>query len=276
MAQTVVLAADEIGLGYGRIGDVLLRSEAQPVFRRRGGRLWPEAAVIRAFAQRKRQTVAWGDFLAGLSADELAEVEKACRELDTANHSFISDEPVELLLGRLHDGCEELTEQQRFQDPFGDPGPVYFPLSASARRSDDELSVRVRRIRSAGMRVCLTDFGGRASIEGCLDAVRPDIVQVDAAWLARMADHAALRRLMAQLVDRLHRRGIEVLIQGIDDAPRLAAAIAAGADLIAGDALVPFAPAGTGFDTACLEIAAPLAQAENIIPVAFQGHGRWR
>jgi hypothetical protein len=276
VSRTVLLAADEIGLGYGRIGDVLLRSEAQPVFRRSGAWLCPDAAAPRVFAQRDRRTIAWGDFLAGLDAAERAEVEAACRQLDIGNHSFISDGPAELILGPLHDLCHELTALRRPPDPFGDPGPVCYPLSAAGSRSDEELGARAGQIRAAGMRVCLADFAGRASLAGCLDAVRPDVVRIDASWSARLAGESPLRRLLAQLVERLHRRGAEVLLEQIDDAPRLAAGLEAGADLIAGNALAPFAITGAGLEYAPLEVATLLAQNGNVIPVAFQRQGRRR
>lgn len=276
MTRSVRLAADEVGLGYGRIGDILLRSEAQPVFRRRGGWLRPEAATIRTIAQRDRRTINWDGFLASLGSSERAEVEAACRQLDIANHTFISDEPIELLLGPGHDEGGEPSTMRRPPDPFGEPGPLCYPLSAAPPRQDETLKARARLIRSAGMRVCLTDLAARACVDACLDAVRPDVVRLDAAWSAHLASEPALRRLLTQLVERLHRRGAEVLVERIDDVERLGVAIDAGADLIAGDALAPFAPVGIGIENAPLDVAERLAQEGNVIALAFQRQDRRR
>jgi hypothetical protein len=271
MSQALVLAADEVGLGFGRLGPYVLRSQAQPVFRRRGAWLRPEAARIRTAAFRDGTAVEWGAFLADVDPLERPQIDAACRRLDIENHVFISSDPIELILGTLHDGADgpdlELVRHPRH--PFGDPGPVCFPLSAANAHSDAILRSRAGKIRAAGMRVCLGDIAARIAIDDCLEEIRPDVVRIEAAWFARLAGEASLRRLLSQMVERLHRCDAEVLVEGADDGLRLGAALEAGADLIAGESLAAFALVGTPFDTSPREVASLLTTEGNVVPVAF-------
>ncbi|MBL8580651.1 MAG: EAL domain-containing protein [Rhizobiaceae bacterium] len=278
MERRPQLGADEVGLSFARFGDLTLRSQFRPVFRRRGGWLRPEAARIRTAAFHAGRPLPWRRFNAGLSAPELPAVAAACRQLDLDNHVHVADRAVDLIVGRLHDtaeahDCEMLGARPH---PFGEIGDVIMPLSARQERFDGELIGRAASIRSAERQVCLLDFSARDGIDGLLDAIRPDMVRIEAGWFLRLANKAPLRRLLRQMIERMHGFGAEVLVEGADDNHRLAAAVDAGADLIVGDALGGYAPVGCGFEAEPIDTAALLATDHNVIAIGKhrrQGRG---
>lgn len=265
MAPHIVLAADEVGLGFARLDDIVLRSESQPVYRRRGGWLRPEGTLMRCIAFRNGERLVWADVTAGLGEDDRRALADTCRWLDRANHGHASETTVDLFLRPLHEASAP-GAPPRDDFPAGPPGPVWHPVSA--RRDDRDVAARVEAIRSAGLRVCLDDIAERRDIDRLAAEHRPEAVRIRAAWFARLAAEAPLLRLLGKLTDSLHHGGIEVLVEGADDDARLAGAIECGADLIAGRALAPFAPTGAGFDMTPLEVGTLLSRQGRVLPLA--------
>lgn len=270
MSGQVQLAADEVGLSFARMGGIVLRSQARPVFRRRGAWLRAEAVKIRTAAFHAGKALPWQPFRQELTMEEWSRVASVCRQLDLANHAHVADVPVNVLLGRLHEasdpfaaGLRDVTGQTAFR-----PGRVFMPLSAATTDTDAELAKLAQGVRRAGMGVCLLDLSQRTGIDECLDAIRPDIVRIDATWFMRLADRAPLRRLFGLMIERLHGCGAEVLVEGANDGLGLAVALDAGADLICGDALAGFSLVGCDFDSQPVEVAALMAQPANVIPMA--------
>ena len=89
------------------------------------------------------------------------------------------------------------------------------------------------RLRAAGVRIAVDDFGaGYASLVR-LQALRPDIVKIDRSLLAALTSDAPTP-LLTGVAQLAHQIGAIVVAEGIETDAQLAAAIAAGCDALQG------------------------------------------
>ena len=89
------------------------------------------------------------------------------------------------------------------------------------------------RLRAAGVRIAVDDFGaGYASLVR-LQALRPDIVKIDRSLLAALTSDAPTP-LLTGVASLAHQIGAIVIAEGVETDEQLAAAIAAGCDAVQG------------------------------------------
>lgn len=100
-------------------------------------------------------------------------------------------------------------------------------------------------IKQTGGRIALDDFGtGHGSLTFAHDA-KPDIIKVDSSYIRR-CDGVEGRRELTHLVTRLRRFASAVVVEGVENASDMSAAIATGAEWFQGyyfaetDTLAPF------------------------------------
>ena len=89
------------------------------------------------------------------------------------------------------------------------------------------------RLRAAGVRIAVDDFGaGYASLVR-LQALRPDIVKIDRSLLAALTSEAPTP-LLTGVAQLAHQIGAIVVAEGVETTAQLTAAIAAGCDAVQG------------------------------------------
>lgn len=106
------------------------------------------------------------------------------------------------------------------------------------------VTATLARLREAGVRVSLDDFGAGLTSFGSLRQLPVDSIKVHGSWTVRMADDAQSQRAVAEAVERAHQMGYQVVVEGIEERPHLEAARKVGCDLFQGYFLAPPLEAG--------------------------------
>src|SRR3954452_8845848 len=109
-------------------------------------------------------------------------------------------------------------------------------LESSLVENDHGALSTLGRLRAAGVRIAVDDFGaGYASLVR-LQALRPDIVKIDRSLLAALTSDSPTP-LLTGVAQLAHQIGATVVAEGIETDAQLAAAIAAGCDAVQGHLL---------------------------------------
>ena len=112
------------------------------------------------------------------------------------------------------------------------PGRVTLELAeAAALEGGGEA---LRRLRDAGVRLALDDFGAAGSALGQLEDLPVDVVKVHPSFVRAATRSAAGPRRLAALVDLVHAYGLRTVAEGVEDEAQLAAVRACGVDLLQG------------------------------------------
>lgn len=100
--------------------------------------------------------------------------------------------------------CLELSEQQF----LGDPSNLSEPIAA---------------LRREGVRIAIDDVGfGRSSVEALL-TLEPDVVKVDRRCIRSITEASGERRQFARLMAMLSTTGADIIVEGVQSEPELAA-----------------------------------------------------
>jgi EAL domain-containing protein (putative c-di-GMP-specific phosphodiesterase class I) len=86
------------------------------------------------------------------------------------------------------------------------------------------------RLRELGIRLALDDFGTGYSALARLQEIPPDIIKIDRAFIAPLADPGADVALLAGMVDLAHRVGAFVVAEGVEQPAQLDRLSAVGCD----------------------------------------------
>lgn len=97
----------------------------------------------------------------------------------------------------------------------------------------------VRSYREIGASIAMDDFGVGCSGFGRVVALKPDIVKIDRALLARAMGDEEARRALPDMIETLHAAQARVTIEGIESEPQARFAITARADFMQGNFLCP-------------------------------------
>ena len=93
----------------------------------------------------------------------------------------------------------------------------------------------VAKYRALGATIAMDDFGiGRSNFDR-VHALRPDIVKVDRAMLARTVGDGKARTMLPSMVGLLHQIGTKVAVEGVETASEALLAIEAGGDYLQGN-----------------------------------------
>ena len=128
-----------------------------------------------------------------------------------------------------------------------DPGRVWLELSEVAAVAAGGGEAALRRLRAAGVRLALDDFGAGSSALSLLERLPVDVVKVDPSFVDAATRSPGGSRRLAALVALGHAYDLLVVAEGVEDEARLAACRASGVDLVQGfhvGAPAPWAPAG--------------------------------
>ena len=217
---------DGNGQPVAHYGHFEMRSAFQPIFRlgRRAAEIYGFEGLVRVFAHGGKKLSPLRFFPLVQDADRL-EVETLCRELHM--RSMQRFESVDAVLFANFDPSaygdrvtteREIARMQRMANEVGvAPGHIVCEITEKRAPSEGSLRFLVDRLRAAGYRIALDDYGADDSDVQRIETIEPDIVKFDAAWIGRLMETEAGYGLLATMVQQFHDRGIETLFEGLEE-----------------------------------------------------------
>jgi EAL domain-containing protein (putative c-di-GMP-specific phosphodiesterase class I) len=246
---------DEIGIAYGRFGDLVLKSCYQPLYRVEGD--WLRPFGVEALVTGMRETAAIGadEILGGVDGAQREALERLCRMLHVRNYHNMGLPGVQLFFNANPGFTVEDVEQLGWILAEEDIAPELVTCEITEQAGDDaRLPVLAAELRAIGVRLAVDDFGAGHSTAARVRALRPDTVKIDAAWFHAAVSRPEALKLLPSLFARLGDFGCGILVEGIETPRHLHAAVDAGADLLQGYLLARPALAGTIIDESSLLI----------------------
>lgn len=268
--SNVSVLVDEVGIEVGVFGDYRLKTTYRPVFRRLDGMLLEPFAVEASISPFLRgRPIDPEHFSTALPVGDKPTVANLARALSLKNLRNLGADGISLFIDvdlTALEGADGVDfEQGSETDP--DPSRLICVIATASLLDRHDLVEHTLTLRSAGCTIAVSGFGTGPWDIACMQAVRPDIVRLDASWFRRALSHPAAAKLLVPLVAGLHDQGANILIEGIANAAELRAALDCGADLFEGDLLGGPTLAGTGFETARRSTAEFLGDSSKIVPL---------
>jgi EAL domain-containing protein (putative c-di-GMP-specific phosphodiesterase class I) len=275
MASDIGIMVDEIGIEIGLCGPFRLKTAYQPIFAVKGGSLVPVGVESRISPHLDARPVSQSGFLEGVHPSDMLAAESLCQALAMKNHRNIGVGGLELFFNYNpktdFDLAAVLGEIGAVAEQFGedglDPSLLVCEITNAFAMDPDEIMLLADRLRLAGVRLALDDFGAGYTTEERFARIRPDCVKIEGSWFRRFCREISTARLLAPTVAGFRDRGARVLVEGIRTVTHLRVALEAGADLVQGDYLAEAALAGAIFNEAPLDIAALTADRRKVIPL---------
>lgn len=250
---------DEIGIEIGCYGAFRLQSSYLPVFARRDDTLRPVAVqgVLTPFRDGVR--VAPRDFTGSVEPHHRLLVSTIGSLLHIRNFHHICADWLDLFVdGALpaSDADAAVRAVDLMIPESGEGGicaeQIVLGLHALNAECMDGVEAAFGRWRARGLRLMLDE----PEVEhGLIARLAPDVIRLDPKWFGERVQTPEAARLVAAAVRGLQSGGARVLAPSIDTPRRLAAALAAGVDLMQGDLLGIASLVGVGFDERPLQIA---------------------
>ncbi|RST81047.1 EAL domain-containing protein [Aquibium carbonis] len=249
------LLVDEVGIAYGRFGDLVLKSSYQPLYGVEGDWLQPFGVEALVTGMRGRASVRPDEIFGLVDGTRRAALEELCRMLHVRNHHNMGLPGMQLFFnvdpGFTGDDVEHLAWMLAEEGVA--PELVTCEITEQAG-NDARLLVLARELRAIGVRLAVDDFGAGHSTAERVRVLRPDTVKIDAAWFRAVVARPTALRMLPALFARLGDLGCAILVEGIETPRQLSAAVNAGADLLQGYLLARPALAGTIIDESSLLI----------------------
>jgi EAL domain-containing protein (putative c-di-GMP-specific phosphodiesterase class I) len=247
---------DEVGIEYGIYSDYRLRSSFQPIFRREGDLLVPFAVEGLIAPRLAGKAVPPLDLFGAVPAEDKLFVESMCRGLHLRNHHNIGVERLELFFNfdplinsDLKTSLREIRLMAGWLAEIGlDPELLVCEVTEAQALEGGVLSALMDEMRAMGIRIAIDDFGAGHSTVDRFALVHPDFVKIDGAWFRGLQEGAQTARMFPLVVAAFQDLGAKVLVEGIETADGLQAALDAGVDCLQGFLLAQPALAGTIFD----------------------------
>ncbi len=261
------ISADEIGIETARLGDFILRSAFQPVYRRKAGGL--VAAHAEGFLRPFRDGTPMPPrpYLASLPAGERAFAERLAAALHLGNYRHFDLQGLDCIIGvgSSQGFAEDIAKLlDRVELPVDRMTSTFRNLAAFDFETIPDI---VRTLRGHGLRIALGGIAGEPPPLDLVRTVAPDLVRIDGLWFRRVAESEGASRLLPRLVEGFQADGAQVLIEGIETRRQLSAALDAGADLYQGFLLSAPQLAGTATDAAEIEFSEMFAGEAKVIPL---------
>ena len=291
MAQSV--QRDEKGNYVAVYGPFMLRTAYQPIFRltRRGADIHGFEGLIRVHTADGKKLPPDRFFPLVRDEDRFL-VECVCRELHLRNMARFSELPPVLFANFDPSVYEdrvatdaEITRMEHMAAQVGvPPSRIVCEITEKRARSDGALAFLVDRLRGAGYRIALDDYGADESDADRIGQIAPDIVKFDAGWIRRLLETPAGYNLLATMVNQFHARGIQTLFEGLEERWQLELCESMGVELAQGFILArpELAPAhfadlfATPEDVAFKISDAPLpAMGADPLPRMFENEDRY-
>jgi EAL domain-containing protein (putative c-di-GMP-specific phosphodiesterase class I) len=267
------IVVDEIGIEYGRYGDLILKSAYQKIFRREEEWLRPFAAEGLVVPFRDGQPLPPEALFDATPDEDKVFVESMCRTLHLRNYDNIGEPGLVLFFNfdpRTNSDFAVMVKELEFiAGRYGeiqlDSHLLVCEIVETEAQDLDTLSRIAGEMRRHGIRLALDDFGVGASNLERVKLLTPDIIKIDGGWFRQIATVPAAAGLFKSFVTGLHGLGTKVLIEGIETSEQLACAIDADADYLQGFLFSRPKLAGTIFEAAALRIDTLLEPHANVV-----------
>ncbi len=215
-----------------------LSSVFQPVLRA-DGKVVGREALLRAVHLESGELTPHAAFDKALKANKVVQFDRLVRTIHLLNHASRFDEHELLFLNvhpRLLSSVSDhgRTFEQILHYYSVPTSRVVIEIKEPVNGDEASLADAVSNYRSLGYRIAVDDFGvAHSSLERVLK-LQPDIVKFDGALIRTTERSRNATTSFNQLVDRFRRAGIQVGIEGIENAQQLEIARRSGADLLQG------------------------------------------
>ena len=217
---------DSQGNFFALYGSFELRTAYQPIFRvsRRSVESYGFEGLIRVHTARGHKLRP--DFFFPLVQEEdRFLVENICRELHLRNMGRFTDLPSVLFVNfdpsvyadRTTTDLE-VDRMEALTEAIGlSPDRIVCEITEKRARSKGSLMFLIERLRGAGYRIAIDDYGADDSDADRIRAVSPDIVKFDAAWIKRLLETPPGYNLLRTMVSQFHDLGVETLFEGLEE-----------------------------------------------------------
>lgn len=215
-----------------------LSSVFQPVLRA-DGKVVGREALLRAVHLESGELTPHIAFEKALKANKVVQFDRLVRTIHLLNHASRFDEHELLFLNvhpRLLSSVSDhgRTFEQILHYYSVPTSRVVIEIKEPVNGDEASLADAVSNYRSLGYRIAVDDFGAaHSSLERVLK-LQPDIVKFDGALIRTTERSRNATTSFNQLVDRFRRAGIQVAIEGIENAKQLEIARRSGSDLLQG------------------------------------------
>jgi diguanylate cyclase (GGDEF)-like protein len=115
-----------------------------------------------------------------------------------------------------------------------DPRRVTLELAEVAALETGTGEAALQRLRAAGVRLALDDFGAGSTDLSQLERLPVDVVKVDPSFVVGATRSSAGSRRLAALVELVHAYDLRAVAEGVEDEAQLEAVRACGVDLLQG------------------------------------------
>lgn len=115
-----------------------------------------------------------------------------------------------------------------------DPARIVCELTEQKSPSPLALKNLMQSLRRHGFRIAVDDFGAEESDFERIVQMNPDIVKFDAQWVIKLLGSAAGYALLKSMVARINGRGIQTVIEGVEESWQLELVEKTGALMVQG------------------------------------------
>lgn len=215
-----------------------LASAFQPIFRADGKTVGREALLRASFLEYGdvRPEAAFAD---ALKESRLVQFDRLVRVVHLLNHARSFPEREQLFLN-VHPqlltrvGDHGRTFEQILHYYSVPTSRVVIEIRESEVEDEARLAEAIGNYRSLGYRIAVDDFGAAHSNPERVLRLQPDIVKLDGVLIAAAEQASEAADSFAQLVAGFRDAGIQVAVEGIENAGQLEIARKSGADLLQG------------------------------------------
>ncbi len=214
------------GIYQARLGKTILRSAFQPIIEVTGDglRVCGYEALIRPY--RNGHSVSAGMFFADATPDETMLIDRLCRALHFRNFAAFGPKDASILVNVDPNayGDNDLTGMaaayslRRLSECGLKPQQVIFEIVERPSTDERTIFAVAERLRAAGARIAVDDFGGQALDFARLAMLRPDILKMDGGVLQDARSGGMHLRHLHRLCQVASRFGIDLLIEGVETA----------------------------------------------------------
>ncbi|KFB09548.1 EAL domain-containing protein [Nitratireductor basaltis] len=263
----------------------VLKSAFQPIFAFSEGKLRAAAyeGLIRPF--REGKPVSPGAFFSAIPKDEQGVVESVARSLHLLNAAACIDRSAFIFVNfdpRHFDGALSIHKAlTTMREALGEAGNVLAPerivceITEQKTLTESSLLDFVKALRNGGYRVAVDDYGAEDSDMRRIQALRPDVVKFDSAWVNRLMESDPGVKLLNEMVRQFTALGTLTIFEGIEQHWQLDLAEKAGVSMVQGFVLAKpeLAPTSFGVFSTATRSTADMADQPAPPPAARTGAG---
>ena len=217
------------GIYQARLGETVLHSAFQPIIELAGNgfRVCGYEALVRPTRNGRR--IPAETFFADATPDESMFIDQLCRALHFQNFAAFGPKDATILVNvdPAAYGEPDLAEMAadfslgRLSDCGLKPQQAIYEIVERPSTDERAIFAVAARLRAAGVRIAVDDFGGQALDFARLAMLRPDIVKIDGGVLRQARSGGPQLKHLSRLCQVVDRFGIDLLIEGVETAADL-------------------------------------------------------